>query len=170
MTKLEKIIDIINKNKEGKFLIFSDHDGSFVSINKVLKENDISCVQIRGNIKTTEKNLRSFKYGDTSVIFLNSKFNGAGINLQEASDLIVYHEMSSTTLNQIIGRANRIGRENSLEVHQFLATMSQKGYIEWNDLIYPITKEKIQKALFILKNNTSLNNLEHLELAFYLKE
>ena len=48
--------------------------------------------------------------------------------------------------------------------------MSQKGYIEWNDLIYPITKEKIQNTLFKLKDNSSLNNLEQFELAFYLKE
>ena len=72
------------------------------------------------------------------------------------------------SINIIHGQ--QVYERNSLEVHQFLATMSQKGYIEWNDLIYPITKEKIQKALFILKNNTSLNNLEQLELAFYLKE
>jgi len=117
MTKLEKIVDIINKNKNGKFLIFSDHDGSFLAINKVLKENEISCVQIRGNIKTTEKNLRSFKYGDTSVIFLNSKFNGAGINLQEATDIILYHEMHFNIETQILGRANRIGRKISLNVH-----------------------------------------------------
>jgi hypothetical protein len=117
MSKVEKIIDIIQKNKEGKFLIFSDHDGSFSAINKVLKENNISCVQIRGNIKTTEKNLHSFKYGDTSVIFLNSKFNGAGINLQEATDIILYHEMHFNIETQILGRANRIGRKIPLNVH-----------------------------------------------------
>ena len=71
-------------------------------------------------------------------------------------------------LNTIQGQ--QVYERNSLEVHQFLATMSQKGYIEWNDLIYPITKEKIQKALFKLRDNTSLNNLEQLELTFYLKE
>jgi hypothetical protein len=67
-------------------------------------------------------------------------------------------------------KAQQVYERNSLEVHQFLATMSQKGYIEWNDLIYPITKEKIQKALKKLQYNESLNHLEQLELAFYLKE
>lgn len=43
-------------------------------------------------------------------------------------------------LNTIQGQ--QVYERNSLEVHQFLATMSQKGYIEWNDLIYPISKEK----------------------------
>ena len=117
MTKLEKIVDIISNNSEGKFLIFSDHDGSFLTINRVLKENNITCVQIKGNIKKTEKNLDSFKNGDTQVIFLNSKFNGAGINLQEATDIILYHEMNFDIEVQILGRANRIGRKTHLNVH-----------------------------------------------------
>jgi len=37
--------------------------------------------------------------------------------LQEATDIILYHEMSKNTQNQIIGRANRIGRLVSLNVH-----------------------------------------------------
>jgi hypothetical protein len=67
-------------------------------------------------------------------------------------------------------KAQQVYERNNLEVHQFLATMSQKGYIEWNDLIYPITKEKIQKALIKLQHVNALNHLEQLELDFYLKE
>lgn len=117
MTKLEKIIDIINRNREGKYLIFSDHDKTFNTISTVLDENKISYVHIRGNVKTTEKNLDSFKHGSTQVIFLNSKYNGAGINLQEATDIILYHAMNFNTETQIIGRANRIGRKIPLNVH-----------------------------------------------------
>ena len=118
-TKIEKIIEIVmtNTNTNGKYLIFSDHDGSYKSIKSILSDNNISCVQIRGNIKTTEKNLDSFKNGKTQVIFLNSKYNGAGINLQEATDIIIYHEMNFNMETQIIGRANRIGRKIPLNVH-----------------------------------------------------
>ena len=117
MTKLEKIIDIIKNNVQGKYLIFSDHDRSYNSIHMVLSENNVSCAQIRGNIKTTEKNIISFKNGNTKVIFLNSKYNGSGINLQEATDIILYHEMNFSTETQILGRANRIGRTTPLNVH-----------------------------------------------------
>ena len=44
---------------------------------------------------------------------LNYINNGAGINLQEATDIILYHEMNEDLSTQIIGRANRIGREKS---------------------------------------------------------
>ena len=117
MTKIETIVDIIKNNISGKFLIFSDHDGSFKAVHTILKENNILCVQIRGTIKTIENNLNSFKNGNTQVIFLNSKFNGAGINLQEATDIILYHEMNFNIETQILGRANRIGRQIQLNVH-----------------------------------------------------
>jgi SNF2 family DNA or RNA helicase len=61
--------------------------------------------------------LNSFKTGETEVIFLNSRYCCAGINLQDATDIILYHEMNFNAETQIIGRANRIGRKVSLNVH-----------------------------------------------------
>lgn len=116
-TQLEHVLQIIQKNKAGKFLIFSAYDVTFSPICRLLKENDISFTQVKGARKSRQTNIEKFKHGDTQVIFLNSNFNGAGINLQEATDIILYHEMSTSTQNQIIGRANRIGRTKSLHVH-----------------------------------------------------
>lgn len=117
LTKLEKIVELITKNKKGKFLIFSDFDGSFTAIKNVLLENDIPCNQLRGNISAIEKIISNFKSGKVRVIFLNSKYNGAGINLQEATDIILYHQMGFNLETQILGRANRIGRTIPLNVH-----------------------------------------------------
>jgi SNF2 family DNA or RNA helicase len=82
-----------------------------------LTVHDISFIEVKGGVDERKKNIKSFKSGNIQVIFLNSRFNGAGINLQESSDIIVYHRMDNSTLNQIIGRANRIGRIESLNVH-----------------------------------------------------
>ena len=117
MTKDEKIIDIIKNNENGRFLIFSEYDNTFYRICKILNENHIKFVEIKGSIKTREKNLELFRTGKTNVIFLNSNYNGAGINLTEATDIILFHEMNSYTENQIVGRANRIGRSHPLSVH-----------------------------------------------------
>lgn len=68
-------------------------------------------------------------------------------------------------------QGQQVYERNSLEIYSFLSTMSQKGFIEWNDLIYPITKEKITNALFYLNaNKEKLNTLEQQELSFYLNE
>jgi hypothetical protein len=116
-TKNEKIIEIIKNKKDGKFLIFSEYEKSFVPIFNILKENEIPFLEIKGSSQTREKNLQTFKNGDINVIFLNSTINGAGLNLQESTDIILYHEMKYNDKNQIIGRANRIGRKMPLTVH-----------------------------------------------------
>jgi SNF2 family DNA or RNA helicase len=120
MNKEETIQHIINNKKNGKFLIFSNWSESFNTIHRCLQEKKISYAEVKGAIKTRERIINSFKNGELNVIFLNAKYNGAGINLQEATDIIVYHDMSPTTLNQILGRANRIGRKESLTVHHLI--------------------------------------------------
>jgi SNF2 family DNA or RNA helicase len=117
ITPLEKVIEILNSKKNGKFIIFSAYDETFKPICRRLKEASITFAAVVGTRKNRDKSIESFKHGETQVIFLNSNFNGAGINLQETTDIILYHEMTATTQNQIIGRANRIGRLDSLNVH-----------------------------------------------------
>ena len=116
-TKEEMIVKIINEKKDGSFIIFSEYDSTFTPIIKILKENSIKFVEIKGSIKTREKNINMFRDNKVPVIFINSRHNCCGVNLQTASDIIMYHDMSALTTNQIIGRANRIGRQIPLDVH-----------------------------------------------------
>lgn len=116
-TKIETVVQIIKDKPNGKFILFSGWDNTFDSIRKVLMENDISFTEIKGSITTREKSIQKFKNGEIKVIFLNSNNNGSGINLQEASDLIIYHDMTDNIITQIVGRANRIGRQEPLTIH-----------------------------------------------------
>lgn len=118
-TKANTIIELIENKPSGKFIIFSSHDETFGPIRNVLKSVNIGFTEVKGTANTRNKTIESFKNGEVNVIFLNSKFNGSGINLQEASDIIIYHDMTDdcSTLTQVIGRANRIGRKESLHVH-----------------------------------------------------
>jgi SNF2 family DNA or RNA helicase len=117
VTKIDKTVELIKDNPDGKFLIYSDQNQSFSPLSNALFENGISYVQMKGNIKNREKNLDLFKTGGVPVIFLNSNSDSAGLNLTESTDIILYHQMPDTTENQIIGRANRIGRTTPLKVH-----------------------------------------------------
>ena len=120
LSKPQKIIDIINNKLDGRFLIFSEEQESFNLISKILSENNISFVEIKGHLTTIQKNLDYFKSGKIKVLFLNSNTSAAGINLQETTDIILYHKMSFNNENQIIGRANRIGRNINLNVHHLI--------------------------------------------------
>ena len=77
-------------------------------------------MEIKGHLTTIQKNLDYFKSGKIKVLFLNSNTSAAGINLQETTDIILYHKMSFNNENQIIGRANRIGRNINLNVHHLI--------------------------------------------------
>jgi len=118
ITKTQQIIKIIKEKKNGRFIIFSEEDATYSLINRELPKADISCKEIKGRSETREKIIKSFKEGRVKVIFLNSRNNGAGINLQECTDIILFHTMNHSIETQILGRANRIGRKSALYVHR----------------------------------------------------
>jgi len=117
LTQLETVTKIITDNPTGKFLVFSAYDQTFEPLCTNMDDKNIEYTLIKGNCSTRQKKINSYKNGSTNVIFLNSNYNGSGINLEETTDIILYHNMSISTREQIIGRANRIGRVNSLNVH-----------------------------------------------------
>jgi|688.fasta_scaffold11018_8 hypothetical protein len=118
LSKQETIVKLIKDKPDSKFIIFSSYDQTFDQINSTLTDNNINFSTLRGSIQQIQKTITDYKEGDLQVIFLNSKFTGSGINLQETTDIILYHDMSESTKTQLIGRANRIGRTLPLYVHQ----------------------------------------------------
>ena len=117
LTQLETVIKIITDNPTGKFLVFSAYDQTFETLCRNMDDRNIEYTLIKGNSATRQKKIDNYKNGSTNVIFLNSNSNGSGLNLEETTDIILYHNMSASTREQIIGRANRIGRVKSLNVH-----------------------------------------------------
>ena len=116
-TKQQTVINIITEKPEGKFIIFSGFEETFVNIRTCLEHKNISYGEISGQKVARENTIDSFKNGSMSVLFLNSFNSGDGLNLQEATDIILYHNMSTGLETQILGRANRIGRNINLSVH-----------------------------------------------------
>jgi SNF2 family DNA or RNA helicase len=113
-------LDIIENKPNGKFILFSNYDETFSFIRHALYDDGIHFTEISGTMESREKKIHEFKKGNINVLFINSIANGAGINLQEATDIILYHRMADDVQAQIIGRAYRIGREEALHVHHLL--------------------------------------------------
>jgi SNF2 family DNA or RNA helicase len=117
LTKEQKLIEILNNNSESKFLLFSKFDSTFMQLYNLLSQNNITYSEIKGSTSSRNKIIDNFKNGTTKVLLVNATINVAGMNLQETTDIIIYHEMNDYTHAQIIGRANRIGRTIPLRVH-----------------------------------------------------
>jgi SNF2 family DNA or RNA helicase len=65
--------------------------------------------------------IESFNKGEVKVVFLGNLESTAGVNLQAATDVLMYNTMSESKRAQIIGRANRIGRKHQLVVHTLVS-------------------------------------------------
>jgi hypothetical protein len=118
LNKQEQLVEIIKNNPQGKYIVFSEFNNTFFNIIETLNKNNIKNEELKGSVERINNILRQFKSGEISVLFLNSRYNGSGINLQECSDIIIYHKMESVLEQQIIGRALRIGRRQDLHVHK----------------------------------------------------
>jgi SNF2 family DNA or RNA helicase len=120
-SKKETVISIINDcvRQNRKVIVFSSYDETFDMIRNDLDDNKIDFAELSGQRSVRESKLENFIAGKINVIFLNSRFNGAGINLQVADDIILYHRMGEYIKKQVIGRALRIGRTTPLLVHEF---------------------------------------------------
>lgn len=119
-TKLQALQKfLINKfNENSKVLIFSDYDNSFNEIEGILNGLSINYARLRGN--SINKNVEKYKNENLQILLINSSNYGSGLNLENTSDLIMFHKFENELETQVIGRAQRLGRKDSLNVHYLL--------------------------------------------------
>ena len=121
-SKIENIKFILNKlSNNSKILLFSKYDGSFRDIVKLCDDNGVKYDKIMGSSGKIQKTINRFNLPNNNpdainLLLLNSRYCGSGLNLQNATDVIIYHNMESELTNQVIGRAQRPGRINKLTV------------------------------------------------------
>jgi hypothetical protein len=120
LSKKENLINIIKKKVNGKFLIFSNYENTNDNIGKILADENITFSKLGGNINVINNTIEKFKNGKIKVLLLNATNYGSGLNLQMASDIIIYHEMTTELQTQIVGRSQRMGRTEQLNVYYLI--------------------------------------------------
>jgi hypothetical protein len=125
-TKLETIekivLDRLNETPEARFIVASQYIGGYGMIKSLLDRLVVPWCVISGAASTRAKKVKSFNEGSVKVIFISNLDSTAGVNLQAATDIILYNDMHPNIRSQIIGRANRIGRKSSVIVHTLFAS------------------------------------------------
>lgn len=119
VSKSETVINIIKSNKKSKVLLFSMCDKTFENIKEQFDKANIKYKTYAGSKACRDKYINDFKDGSIQVLFINSRVNGSGLNLQCATDIILYHSMYEEIERQCIGRGQRQGRKTVLTVHKF---------------------------------------------------
>lgn len=104
-------------SSESKILIFTEQDNTITKVESILKELGIKYLAYK-KTSTGFTNIKGYTDGDIQVALLNSVSHGAGLNLQMTTDIILFHKMSSELETQAIGRAQRPGRKEVLNVYR----------------------------------------------------
>ena len=138
------------KDEDKKIIIFSDYSNIFQYIETICIDNEISYIDLdKGNIKDIDKVVYEYKFGNAKILLSNSTLFGCGMNFENSTDIIFVHKMNDSMEKQVIGRAQRMGRKNRLNII-YLQYENESEYIIKN----------IPKSLSFLDNIDENNELE----------
>jgi superfamily II DNA/RNA helicase len=118
--KIDTFFDIIQQNPKGKFLVFSRYDNSFIEIINGCKNRELITKELKGSKDMIASTLNQFRNGDVNVLLMNTIQMAAGLNITDATHVILLHSMTHEEEKQILGRAYRVGRKNELHFIRLL--------------------------------------------------
>lgn len=119
--KFKNVEILLKKRKtDAKILIFSSYDNTFTQLIPILSKLNINYDYIKGNGNQINSIIKKYKTGDLDVLLVNTRNYGSGMNLENTSDIIMFHKFDTQLENQVIGRAYRMGRMQSLNVYYLL--------------------------------------------------
>ena len=111
---------LLAAKKNRKVLIFSGYDSSFETIIPILQKEGISYDYLKGNGHHINNVIEKYKNGSVNVLLVNTRYYGSGFNMENTSDIIMFHKFDNQIEKQVIGRAQRFGRTEPLNVWYIL--------------------------------------------------
>lgn len=111
---------LASRKPGSKFLIFSNYDSSFQNLYTILTKLNIKYMHLKGNGNVIKCMIDRYKNGDVDVLLVNSRHYGSGLNLENTSDIVMFHKFDTEIEKQVIGRAHRLGRTMPLNIWYLL--------------------------------------------------
>lgn len=136
-SKFKMLKEIIRDSGENsKTIVFSQYVQTLEKIKSNLEDQQYDIFIYHGKQKQKEKDIsldRFKKSLNKSVLLISLKAGGVGLNIPEASHLVLYDRWWNPALeSQAIARAHRIGKKSSLHVFRFVVSETIEEYIEEN--------------------------------------
>ena len=117
LPKVMQMMQLIGDARDKKILVFSNYNETFTLIKKSLDDAKLMYLELKGTKEKRDNTIDAYKTGQVNLLLLNTIHSGAGLNLQETTDIILFHRIHDYQKIQVIGRANRIGRKVPLHIH-----------------------------------------------------
>ncbi|QYB17714.1 transcription activator BRG1 [Pacmanvirus S19] len=108
------------EGEKRKVLVFANFNETLNLIEDFLVEQGIEFLRLHGTFKEKADTVKQFKKEGT-VLLINSQQHCAGLNLQFASDLCLFHHiLDENIISQVCGRLQRVGRQYEGRIHWLL--------------------------------------------------
>jgi SNF2 family DNA or RNA helicase len=164
-TRIEKILDTIDKHKNEKIVLFSGFRKSLDLLTNIIKERKVSteATEANRNVVTISSSMsmkqrievvdKFNKTDDNTILLLTYEIGGEGLNLQSSSTvLLIDFWWNSAKTKQAIARVLRFGQKNTVNIYYFTGnTAIENVILEKQDLKLEILAElqngKITKKL-----------------------
>lgn len=117
ISKIEKCVDLVEKS-EGPAIVYTSHWSMVSRVTDVLQSKGIATERLNMT-GSVDRIVREFNDGKIKVLVLDPS-NPTGLNLQKASTVVIMNEISPQVTQQVIGRAQRVGRTGELHVHSLV--------------------------------------------------
>lgn len=123
-SKIEKIYEtllhITSQNNRAQCILFTNFDRVYSMISRFLDIHGISYKYLDGgNIRSMDTIIDAYKRRGFTILLADSSMYSCGMNLENTSDILFIHEMDPHKEKQVIGRAQRYGRDGVLNVWYF---------------------------------------------------
>ncbi len=140
--KLDSLRDLLVQVADGghRVLIFSQFKGMLEKIEQELPDLGLTSFKITGSTPAKERQdmTKAFNQGERDAFLISLKAGGVGLNLTGADTVILVDLWWNPAVEaQAIGRAHRIGQEETVEVYRLVT----RGTIEEKNSGTPRTKE-----------------------------
>lgn len=123
--KTEPLLKIVNEliynNSERKIIIFTEFVATQDYIYRILSEQGYKISRLNGSMSIEERNNVIDEFESKTDILISTDAGGEGLNLQ-FSDCVINYDLpwNPMKIEQRIGRVDRIGQKNDVEVYNFI--------------------------------------------------
>ena len=119
-TKIENLEHLLRTQIEPtkRILIFSEFEGNVSQLGDAFKKGGrTDLYPLKGSIGHITNLIEQYNRGDIKSLFLNATYCGSGLNLEKTDVVIIMHKMTQDNMNQVVGRAQRLGRTGRLDIY-----------------------------------------------------
>lgn len=129
-SKMKFLQDIVQKNQDTKFLIFTEFIDTQDYIEESLENYGTQVTKFNGSMTTSERDISVNKFKRDIPVMVSTEAGGEGQNFQFCSNVVNYDlPWNPMRVEQRVGRVHRIGQTEDVRIYNFAIKDTIEEYV-----------------------------------------